>query len=200
LLARVVFIRMKTTFLTLVTALVTIAAPAAQNAPQLFEAAQKLKPARVSSSERIAPATEPGTPFLVRATLLDPAGKPAAGVQVFAYQTDRTGIYAAPGAADPWRLKGWAVTDAQGRFEFRTIRPGSYPEGGVPAHIHLIFTAACCGRQTSELVFDDDPLITKEFRERERNPNIFVFGRPTQKADGSQEVGYAIRLRSKGDF
>jgi protocatechuate 3,4-dioxygenase beta subunit len=191
---------MKPICLTLVTTLVTIALPAAQTAQQQLDAAQTLKPAHITSVERIAPTTEPGTPFVVRVTLLDPAGKPAANVDVFAYQTDRTGIYAVSGAADPWRLKGWAVTDAQGHFELRTIRPGAYPEGGVPAHIHLIFTTACCGRQASELVFDDDPLITKAFRERERNPNIFVFGRPTQKADGSQEVTYTIRLRSKGDF
>lgn len=191
---------MNTTILALVTTLVTIASAAAQTAQQQFDAAQKLKPARVTSTERIAPGTEPGTPFVVHATLLDPAGRPAAGVQVFAYQTDRTGIYAAPGAADPGRLKGWAVTDAQGRFEFRTIRPGSYPEGGVPAHIHLIFTTACCGRQASELVFDDDPLITKAFRERERTPNIFAFARPTTTGNGSQEVAYTIKLRAKGDF
>ena len=191
---------MKTTFLTLVTTLVTIAPPAAQTAQQQFDAAQKQKPAGVTSAGRIAPTSEPGTPFVVHATLLDPAGKPAAGVQVFAYQTDRTGIYATPGAADPWRLKGWAVTDAQGRFEFRTIRPGPYPGGAVPAHIHLIFTTTCCGRQASELVFDDDPLITKEFRERERAPNIFVFARPTAAGGGSQEVVYTIKLRAKGDF
>jgi protocatechuate 3,4-dioxygenase beta subunit len=192
---------MKTTLLTLVTTLVTVAAPAAQNAQQQFEAAQNLKPARVTSSERIAPATEPGIPFLVRTTLLDPAGKPAGGVQVFAYQTDRTGIYAAPGAADQWRLKGWAVTDAQGRFEFRTIRPGSYPGGGAPAHIHLIFTTTCCGRQVSEMVFDDDPLITKEFRDRQQTPSsIFVFARPSAKPDGSQEVAYTIKLKPTGNF
>jgi protocatechuate 3,4-dioxygenase beta subunit len=191
---------MKTTFLTLVTTLVTVAVPAAQNAQQLFDAAQKLKPARVTSVERIAPTTEPGTPFVVHATLLDPAGKPAVGIPVFAYQTDRTGVYAAPGAADPWRLKGWAVTDAQGRFEFQTIRPGPYPGGAVPAHIHLIFTTACCGRQASELVFDDDPLITKEFRDRERATNIFVFARPTAIGGGSQEVAYTIKLRPRGDF
>jgi protocatechuate 3,4-dioxygenase beta subunit len=191
---------MKTTILALVTALVTVAAPAAQNDRQVFDAAQKLKPARVTSSERIAPATEPGTPFLVHTTLLDPAGKPAAGVEVFAYQTDRAGIYAAPGAADQWRLKGWAVTDAQGRFEFRTIRPGSYPEGGNPAHIHLIFTTACCGRQASEMVFDDDPLITKDFRDRHGPSSIFVFARPSAKPDGSQEVAYTIKLKAAGNF
>ena len=191
---------MKTTFLTLITTLITVAAPAAQNGQQLFDAAQKLKPARVTSTERIGPATESGTPLLVRTTLLDPAGKPAAGVQVFAYQTDRTGIYAAPGAADPWRLKGWAVTDAQGRFEFRTIRPGSYPEGGVPAHIHLIFTTSCCGRQVSEMVFDDDPLITQAFRDRQGPSSIFVFARPSARADGSQEVVYTIKLKPSGNF
>ena len=193
---------MKTTFQTLVTALVTIAAPAAQSGQQQFEAAQKLKPARVTSSERIAAAGEPGVPFLVKTTLLDPAGKPAAGVQVFAYQTDRTGIYAEPGAADQWRLKGWAVTDAQGRFEFRTIRPGSYPGGGAPAHIHLIFTTSCCGRQTSEMVFDDDPLITREFKDRQqRTPDsIFVFARPTSGAGGAQEVAYTIKLKPAGNF
>ena len=189
---------MKTTLLTLVTTLVTVTAAAAQTAQ--FDAAQKLKPARVTSTERIAPAAEPGVPFLVRTTLLDPAGKPAAGVQVFAYQTDRTGIYAAPGAADQWRLKGWAVTDAQGRFEFRTIRPGSYPGGGAPAHIHLIFTTTCCGRQVSEMVFDDDPLITKEFRDRQGPSSIFVFARPAAKADGSQEVAYTIKLKPQGNF
>jgi len=191
---------MKTTFLALVTTLVTIAAPAAQNAQQLFDVAQKLKPAGITSVERIAPATEPGTPFLVRATLLDPAGKPAAGVQVFAYHTDRTGIYAAPGAADQWRLKGWAVTDAQGRFEFRTIRPGSYPEGGVPAHIHLIFTTTCCGRQASEMVFEDDPLITKAFRDGHGPSSVFVFARPAAKPDGSQEVTYTITLKPAANF
>lgn len=69
---------MKTTFLALVTTLVTCAALSAQDAQ--FDAAQTLKPARVTSTERIASAAEPGIPFVVRTTLLDPHGKPAAGV------------------------------------------------------------------------------------------------------------------------
>src|SRR5262245_33329115 len=130
---------MKKTLVALVTMLVTSASLAAQDQSfaRMWENAQKLKPARVTSSERIAPASEPGTPFVMRGTVLDAAGKPAGNVAVFAYQTDATGLYAQAGAADPWRLKGWAVTDASGRFEFRTIRPAPYPNRPIPAHIHL---------------------------------------------------------------
>ena len=51
----------------------------------------------------------------------------------------------------------------------------------------------------TELVFEDDPLITNEFKQQRRQPNIFVWAMPDKKADGSQEVSYTIRLRSGGD-
>jgi protocatechuate 3,4-dioxygenase beta subunit len=191
---------MKTTLLGLVTAFVTTATLAAQDAQwvRTWESAQKLKPARLTSIERIAPASEPGIPFTVRAVVLDAAGKPAPGVEVFAYQTDQHGIYAAPGAADPWRLKGWAVTDAQGRFEFQTIRPAAYPSNTVPGHVHLTFKAACCGRQVTEVMFDDDPLVTPAMRQRE-GPEL-MFGKVAKRADGSQETSYTFRLKERGDF
>jgi protocatechuate 3,4-dioxygenase beta subunit len=159
--------------------------------------AQKSKPARVTSSERIAPATEPGIPFVVRGTVLDPSGKAAPAVEVFAYQTDATGLYAKDGNAYPWRLRGWAVTDAQGRFEFRTIRPAAYPNRDIPGHVHLSFVSACCGRQTSEVMFDDDPLATPDYRRRN---SAVMFGAITKRADGSQETSYTFRLKARGEF
>lgn len=192
--------RMKTTLLALVTALATTVALPAQDTQWLrtWETAQKLKPARITSTARIAPASEPGIPFTVRGAILDASGKPAPGVEVFAYQTDQHGVYAAPGAADPWRLKGWAVTDAQGRFEFQTIRPAAYPSNTVPGHVHLTFTSACCGRQVTEVMFEDDPLVTAAMRQREGA--ALLFGKVTKRADGSQEVSYAFRLKARGDF
>ena len=187
---------MKRTALVLPVLLLTATALAAQqSAQQMFDAAQKLKPARLTSVERIAPASESGTPFVVKGVVLDTTGKPAAGAEVFAYHTDKTGLYAAPGAADPWRLKGWAITDAQGRFELRTIRPGPYPNTNIPAHVHLHVTASCCGRQEREMVFEDDPLVNKAFHDQHGPDSMFLYGRPIVKADGSQEVSYAIRLR-----
>lgn len=164
---------------------------------RMWNDAQKQKPARVSSSERIAPAGEPGTPFAVHGTITDAGGKPAAGVEVFAYQTDATGLYAKDGARDPWRLKGWAVSDAQGRFEFKTIRPAPYPNREIPGHVHLSFVTSCCGRQSSEVMFDDDPLATPQYRQR--NPEV-LWGKIARHADGSQEASYTFRLKARGDF
>lgn len=178
-----------------ITLLVAGTLTAQQSAQQMFEAAQKLKPARLTSVERIAPASESGTPFLVKGLVVDASGKPAANAEVFAYHTDRTGLYAAPGAADPWRLKGWAITDAQGRFELRTIRPGPYPNANIPAHVHVHVTTSCCGRQEREMVFEDDPLVNKAFHDQHGPGSIFLYGRPIVKGDGSQEVSYTIRLR-----
>ncbi len=191
---------MKPKILALVTAFVTTTTIAAQDTQwvRMWENAQKLKPARLTSVERIAPTSEPGIPLIVRAVILDAADKPAPGVEVFAYQTDQHGIYAPQGAADPWRLKGWAITDAQGRFEFRTVRPAAYPSNTVPGHIHLTFKSACCGRQVTEVMFEDDPLVTPGMRQRE-GPGL-MFGKIAKGADGSQETSYTFRLKSRGDF
>lgn len=183
---------MASTFITL---LVAGTLTAQQSAQQMFDAAQKLKPARLTSVERIAPASETGTPFVVKGIVLDVSGKPAPGAEVFAYHTDKSGLYAAPGAADPWRLKGWAITDGQGRFELRTIRPGPYPNANIPAHVHLHLTASCCGRQEREMVFEDDPLVNKAFHDQHGPDSMFLYARPVVRADGSQEVSYTIRLR-----
>src|SRR6476646_6901488 len=101
---------MKTSVTLAVTLLTTTLATPLVAQQQQWEDAQKLKPGHVTSHERIAPANEPGTPLTIHGVVLDAAGKPAAGVEVFAYHTDRTGLYSAPNAAAPWRLEGWAVT------------------------------------------------------------------------------------------
>ena len=105
-----------------------------------IERAQQQRPASLTSTARIAPAAEPGTPLIVRGRLLNVDGSPAAGATVFAYQTDRAGLYDKPeNGPHSWRLRGWARTGDHGRFIFETIRPGSYPNSNNPPHIH--FTA-----------------------------------------------------------
>jgi protocatechuate 3,4-dioxygenase beta subunit len=169
---------------------------------RMWEAAQRERPARLASAARIAPPGEPGQSQVVRGRVLQAdGGRPAAGVVVFAYQTDDSGVYAKPGLEGrPWRLKGWARTDAQGRFEFTTIRPAPYPAGGVPAHIHVTLIADCCGRQFYDLMFDDDPLATPAYRARFAQAGEHGLYGAVRSEGGVQRVDFTLRLRPRGDF
>lgn len=148
-----------------------------------WERAQRGRPANVPSIARIAPQSESGIPLIVHGRI-EP---PRANVVVFAYQTDRTGVYNAKGQHG-WRLHGWARSDAQGRFEFRTIRPGSYPRSSNPAHIHITVDAPGLSRRwTTEIQFADDPLLKKG-------------GLPVTTRNGVQHVNYTIRITDEGKF
>lgn len=128
-------------------------------------------PATLSSQSRIAPMGEPGEPLQLAGVVLGADGAPRAGVIVYAYQTNAAGIYPTgthrlPGwAGRHGRLRGWARTDAQGRYNFNTIRPGSYPGRNIPQHIHMHVIEP--GRATyyiDDVMFTDDPKLTLQRR------------------------------------
>ncbi|MFZ0814668.1 MAG: protocatechuate 3,4-dioxygenase subunit beta [Candidatus Sulfotelmatobacter sp.] len=60
---------------------------------------------------------------------------------------------------------GQAITDAEGRYRFVTIRPGEYPWGNHynawrPAHIHFsLFGPAFATRLVTQMYFPGDPLL-----------------------------------------
>jgi protocatechuate 3,4-dioxygenase beta subunit len=168
-----------------------------------YERAQAAKPATVGSIARIAPANEPGTPLVIDGRVYQADGRtPAAGITVFAYQTDRTGVYDVPSAGThSWRLKGWAVTDGEGRFQFRTIRPASYPDATVPQHVHLHLEGPSVPRRwTTELEFDDDPKMTARQREESRQAGMFGGVRPVVKRDGVDRVEINLKIENRGLF
>jgi len=155
--------------------------------------------ASLSSKARIAPADEPGDPLVISGQVFDPAGvHPVANAVVYAYHTDVRGLYTPSGAARPPRLRGWARTDAEGRYEFRTIRPAPYPGNGPPAHVHFYVSGAGYPRQEAEeLVFEGDPKISLEMAERSRQAGRFGGVRPLSRdADGVWRCTFDIRLRA----
>jgi len=112
------------------------------------------------------PPDEPGEKLVVTGRVLGPDGKtPVPGASVYVYQTDRTGIYSRPvnDSRTP-RLKANLRTDAAGRYEYGTIKPGSYPNTQNPAHIHYVVNAPGFKERIFEIVFEDDPLVDQRIR------------------------------------
>ena len=187
-----------------VTAFVTpsVAPLRAQDASFLatLERAQRERPATIASSARIAPSDEPGTPLTIHGDVTAADGRsPVADAVVFAYQTDRTGLYHREGQSG-WRLRGWAKTDAQGRFEFQTIRPGEYPSRTIPAHVHFIVYAGTARYYDMELQFEDDPLLSADDRAQSKRDGEFGGIRPVRREGQAQHVDFRMRLDPRHKF
>ncbi len=112
-----------------------------------------------------------GERIIVHGRVLDENARPQSGVLIEVWQANAGGRYRhvndgymAP--LDPnFGGCGRCVSDAEGSFFFRTIRPGPYPwrnngSDWRPAHIHLsIFGASFTQRLVTQLYFEGDPLI-----------------------------------------
>jgi Tol biopolymer transport system component len=133
-------------------------------------------PASLSPVARIAPEGEPGEPLRIVGTVTDARGNPAPGIIVYAYHTNAQGLYP-PGDSilGEWarrhgRLRGWAETDSAGHYEFDTIRPGPYPGRDDPQHVHMhVIEPGCCTYYLASIHFRDDPRLTSEEREEDRD-------------------------------
>jgi hypothetical protein len=167
-----------------------------------WERAQRLQPSTITSQARIARPNEPGIPLTISGQLFDRDGRtPLPGITVFAYHTDATGRYDDPAnGPHSWRLKGWAKTDAAGRFQFDTMRPAPYPGRNVAAHVHVSVEGPKLKRRSVGLQFDDDPLVTREDRERSKQAGRFGEVLPVIKDGHGQRVEYRIRISEEGVF
>jgi protocatechuate 3,4-dioxygenase beta subunit len=119
-------------------------------------------PAGTTWHAKITPLGELGEPLVVNGQVFAPGGKaPAAGVTVYAYNTDAQGYYGENRKEYPPRLYGWMKTDDVGRFELLTIKPGRYPGMQVPAHIHFtLWGGGYPPRWVDELRFEGDSYLT----------------------------------------
>jgi len=148
------------------------------------------------STINIASANEPGTPLVVRGVLFKPDGvTPAPGVTLEIHHTDAEGWYhKASRNREQARLLGMLQTDAHGRFEFRTIKPGKYPEGRNPAHIHFkAFGGGFDEQFPTELFFAGDPDLPPANRvPRSGKWNAVCV--PARDAVGVLQCTYNIRL------
>jgi protocatechuate 3,4-dioxygenase beta subunit len=115
---------------------------------------------------------EPGDPLIITGTIYSPDGHtPMEGATLWVYHTDATGHYSplsqSGGDNRNTRLHGVMRTNAEGRYEFRTIRPAPYPGRTNPAHIHAFVSAQDYPEYwIDEYLFEGDPFITGEMRQK----------------------------------
>lgn len=113
-----------------------------------------------------APPTTRGEPIRLLGRVLEEGGRPCVNAILEAWQADAEGRFRHPHdpeahRADPDFL-GWgrAWTDAEGRYEFRTILPGGYRDTAGPRapHVNLALLASGVMRRlTTTLFFPDFP-------------------------------------------
>ncbi len=84
---------------------------------------------------------------------------PLPGVIVEVWHTDADGLY---DRVPPYILRGKGRTDATGRYEFATIKPGHYQAGEriQPAHIHYRISYSGYEPFATMLYFKDDPYLS----------------------------------------
>lgn len=126
-------------------------------------------PDTLSPNARIAPEDEPGEPMRIEGTVYDQEGNPAPVVIVYAYHTDAIGIYprdpAMRGTAAyrHGKLRAWVKTNEQGHYRFNTIRPSSYPNSTMAAHVHMhIIEVGRCTYYIDSIHFKEDPYLSKK--------------------------------------
>ena len=119
---------------------------------------------------------ESGEPLIVSGTIYSPDGKkPLPGITLYVYQTDTTGRYSTSGGDNRGtRIHGVMRTNAEGRYEFRTIRPGSYPNSRNPAHIHAYLSGPDYPEYwIDEYLFANDPFIKDEDKQKATSQGSF---------------------------
>ena len=102
--------------------------------------------------------------------VLNVNGEPVKGARVEIWQANSQGRYTHPSDTNPApvdpNFEGFSVqfTDAEGRYRFKTIKPGAYPATATwmrPPHIHFEVTGRT-NRLTTQMYFPGEPLNDKD--------------------------------------
>lgn len=135
---------------------------------------------------------EPGEPLVVSGTVRSTTGEPLPGAALEIWQIDADNVYSGMDTEDfepldipndstgvpTHNLRARIIADRDGRYEFRTVIPGTetfglaadsplatltqalHLEGARPLHIHSIVSADGFLPLTTQIYFDGDPLLT----------------------------------------
>jgi catechol 1,2-dioxygenase len=162
------------------------------------------QPAAASGSSLVRSPT-PGPQLLVRVSLEDASGRPVAGAEIDVWHSSPEGLYENqdPSQAE-MNLRGRFVSDAEGRFDFRSVKPAGYPipvDGPVgelvratrrhnfrPAHLHFMVFKSGFKTLISQVYSPDDPHIDSDVQ---FGVTRALIGNYVRHDEPSGELGFA---------
>jgi protocatechuate 3,4-dioxygenase, beta subunit len=124
-------------------------------------------PADVSWRTVLSEEKDKGEPMEISGVVYQTDGKtPAPNTLIYLYHTDLEGYYGrGSGVHRHGKYRGWMMTDKDGKYAFRTIKPAPYPENRFAAHIHMTVTTAKTREDwIDSILFEGDRLISSQER------------------------------------
>jgi protocatechuate 3,4-dioxygenase beta subunit len=133
--------------------------PASSNVPVSESAKLVLGP-----GEGIPVSDAQGERMILSGIIFDSSCSPVEGASMDVWQTDANGEYGPGHGTDQMEccyLQGTVRTDANGRFQLITVKPGHYKgeQPPPPAHIHAEIRLMDGRQMGTEFVFEGDPYL-----------------------------------------
>lgn len=153
----------------------------------------------VPGGAELAAADGPDAPILIAGRVLDGAGAPVPDAMLEIWQADASGRY--PTGTDGFRGFGRAGTDSEGRFAFRTVKPGGDAPDAAPHVNVVVFARGLLNHAFTRIYFSDeeaanriDPVLAR--LEEERRATLVAAKRRT---DGIDRYEFTIRLQGAAE-
>lgn len=151
--------------------------------------------------------TAEGQIIYVEGQVTDEACEPVEGALVEIWQANKWGRYdhkkdPNPAPEDP-NFQGWghAVTDAEGRYRFKTVKPGPYPvaDGRMRTpHIHFKVAKGGFHGLTTQMYFEGEELNAEDFLLKDLPPDrkdeVVVGAEDPPEEAGDVEALYTFDL------
>jgi protocatechuate 3,4-dioxygenase beta subunit len=138
-----------------------------------------------------------GEVFHLFGRVLDPDGRGLSGAEVQIWQCDARGYYHHPGdrggQADPnFQGFGTALTDAEGGYRFRTIRPVAYP--GRTPHIHFAVLGSEFEALVTQMYLRGEPANERDglfrgIRDPDQRESVLVALEPAPEVEAGAIAG-----------
>jgi catechol 1,2-dioxygenase len=163
---------------------------------------------RCANGDSLVRSPTPGEPLEFTGRVEDDGGRPVADAEVHVWHSSPVGLYENqdPAQAD-MNLRGRFVTDADGAFAFRSVRPAGYPvptdgpTGALlvaqrrhnmrPAHLHFLIHKPGFKTIASQVYDPDDPHLETD---SQFGVTRALIGRYDRRTDGTHTLAFTFVL------